>query len=59
MITFMAVRHKTRVGIAGISCGKLFANVQERRFNSVEFQNDSVFLPDPWTRLYRLEESVV
>ena len=59
MITFMAVRHKTRVGIAGISRGKLFANVQERRFNSVEFQNDSVFLPDPWTRLYRLEESVV
>ena len=59
MITFMAVRHKTRVQIARISCGKLFAIVGERRFNSVEFQNDSVLLPDPWTRLFRLEESVV
>ena len=59
MITFMAVRHKTRVQIAWISCGKLFANVRERRFNSVEFQNDSVFLPDPWTRLFQLEESVI
>ena len=35
----MAMRHKSIVEIAWISRSKLFANVLERRVNSVEFQN--------------------
>ena len=44
LLTFMAMRHKAIVEMAWISSGKLFVDVRERRFYSLEFQNDSFIL---------------